>query len=132
MLPPLSTKILYAPVVAASLLAVTGPALGDDAQQRPRSSCAFVDRIYNFKDIDDHTAVIQTSPSRSFKVTFFNSCREMRWALFARVVSRPGICLSRGDKIIVGRHGFQDHCIIDKVEALPPKGQPTPASSTSY
>jgi len=108
-------------------LALAGPALAD-TPPTPKNSCVFVDQIYNFKEIDDYSAIIQTSPSRSYKVTFFNSCREMRWALFARVEARPGICLSKGDKIIVGRNGFGDRCVIDTVEALPPKARITPAS----
>ncbi|MCE9522870.1 MAG: DUF6491 family protein [Alphaproteobacteria bacterium] len=114
----------------AATAAIAGPVLADDASPAPKNSCAFVDRIYNFKEIDDYSAIIQTSPSRSYKVTFFNSCREMRWALFARVEARPGICLSKGDKIIVGRNGFSDRCYIDKVEALPPKARATPASNS--
>mgnify|MGYP003390791770 CR=1 FL=1 len=91
-----------------------------------RHSCAFVNQIYNFKEIDDRTAIIQTSPRRSFRVTFFNNCREMRWAFSARVEARPGICLSAGDKMIFGHNGFQDRCIISSVEPLPRK------TNTSY
>ena len=122
------SKLTRVCLLAAGALAIASPAIADDPSPAPRSSCAFVDRIYNFHEIDDYSAIIQTSPSRSYKVTFFNSCREMRWAIFARVEARPGICLSKGDKIIVGRHGFANRCIVDKVEALPPKAHVTPAS----
>lgn len=120
-------QIVLAAVAAAGL---SVPATAEPSAVPQRTPCAFVSQIYNFKDIDDHTAIVWTSPRRGYKVTFFNSCREMKWALFARVEARPGICLSRGDKIVVGRHGFRDHCIIDKIEALPPKGQPEPAPQT--
>jgi hypothetical protein len=115
-----------ATLVVASILALAGPALADDKPQKPRSSCAFVSQIDSFKEIDDHTAIIQTSPNRRFKVTFFNSCRELRRAIFARVDG--GICLRKGDWIIVGRRGFEERCMIESVEALPPKEQVTPAS----
>ncbi len=115
-------------LAATSILALAGPALAEDAPQKPRSSCAFVSQIDDFKELDDYSAIISTSPSRRYKVTFFNSCREMRWAIFARVDARPGICLSKGDAIVVGRHGFQDRCVIDSIEALPPKARTTPAS----
>src|SRR5215813_9399804 len=108
-------QIMIAAVAAAGL---TGPAAAPQ-----RTPCPFVDQIYNFKDVDDYTAIVWTSPRRGYKLTFFNSCREMKWALFARVEARPGICLSRGDKLVVGRHGFRDHCIIDKIEALSPPGE---------
>ena len=117
---------------AGSVLAFAAPILADDAPQKPRSSCAFVSQIDNFKEIDDYSAIISTSPNRRYKVTFFNSCREMRWAIFARVEARPGICLSKGDAIIVGRHGFRDRCVIDSIEALPPKARATPASQSNY
>ena len=115
-------------LAAASVLALAAPALADDTPKKPRSSCAFVSQIDNFKEIDDYSAIIETSPNRKYKVTFFNSCREMRWAIFARVDARPGICLGKGDAIIVGRNGFQQRCIIDSIEALPPKVKATPAS----
>lgn len=112
--------------VAAAAVVLIGPALADPPK---RSSCAFVRQIDNFKEIDDYTAIIETSPSRRFKVTFVNSCRELRWAHFARVEARPGICLSAGDRIVVGRHGFADRCVIRTIEPLPPKGQAMPTSA---
>lgn len=115
-------------VLAAGLASVSVPAFADDPAPRARSSCAFVRSVNNFKEIDDYSAIIETSPRRRFKVTFFNSCREMRWALFARVEARPGICLSQGDKIIVGRHGFRERCIIKSIEPLPPRNRETKAS----
>jgi len=114
--------------MAAAATLLIGPAIADNPPPQKRSSCAFVRQIDNFKEIDDYTAIIETSPNRRYKVTFVNSCREMRWAHFARVEARPGICLSAGDKIIVGRHGFADRCVIRSIEALPPKGQAAPAA----
>lgn len=116
--------------VAATAAAFIAPATAD-SPPRARSTCAFVSQIYDFKAIDDYTAIIRTSPSRSFKVTFANSCREMKWALFARVEARPGVCLTAGDKIVVGRNGFFDHCFIRTVEALPPRTRDT-ASTEPY
>jgi hypothetical protein len=114
--------------VAATATLLIGPALADNAPARPRSSCAFVRQIDNFKEVDDYTAIIETSPSRRYKVTFVNRCRELKWAHFARVDARPGICLSAGDKIIVGRHGFYDRCVIRSVEALPPRNRTAPTA----
>jgi hypothetical protein len=118
-------------IALAALLAV-GVAAPAVAEQQVAASkgtpCPFVRQIYNFKDVDDRTAIFWTSPRRAYKVTFFNSCRELKWAIFARVEARPGICLSRGDRIVVGRHGFREHCIVDRIEALPPKGEAAPAA----
>src|SRR5262245_12915210 len=120
-------SLLRSAVVAAAAGLLIGPAFADDQPARSRSSCAFVRQIDNFKEIDDYTAIIETSPSRRFKVTFVNRCRELKWAIFARIDARPGICLGVGDKIIVGRHGFQDRCVIRSIEALPPRSRTSPA-----
>ena len=121
------SKFLARAVAASVVLATVGPALAD-TPPAPRP-CPFVSQIDNFKEIDDYSAIIETGPSKRYKVTFINSCREMRWALFARVEARPGVCLTAGDKIVVGRHGFVDRCVISSIEQLPPKA---PASQASY
>jgi hypothetical protein len=118
--------LLVLSAFAATFGSFAAPAVAENTPAR--ASCAFVRQIYNFKEIDDYSAIIQTSPSRRYKVTFYNNCREMRWALFARVEARPGICLSQGDKIIVGRHGLRDRCVIKSVEPLPPRDSTTPAA----
>ena len=125
----LRARIAGAAAVAAAAALTISPVLADQQPAKPRSSCAFVRQIDNFKEIDDYSAIIETSPSRRFKVTFANSCRELRWAHFARVEARPGICLGAGDKIIVGRHGFYDRCFIRSVEALPPMARAVPTSA---
>jgi hypothetical protein len=127
---PKSFAVPLAGVAVAAATLFAGPALADNpASPKPRSSCAFVSQIDNFKEIDDYTAIISTSPNRRYKVTFVNRCREMRWALFARVEARPGNCLTPGDVIVVGRHGFADRCYIRTIEALPPRTGTTPAAS---
>ena len=121
------SPILARAVAASVAITAAGPALADTPPAaRP---CPFVSQIDNFKEIDDYSAIIETGPSKRYKVTFMNSCREMRWALFARVEARPGVCLTTGDKIVVGRHGFVDRCVIQSIEQLPPKA---PASQASY
>jgi hypothetical protein len=53
----------------------------------------------------------------------------MKFAIFAKVESRPGICLSPGDRISFGpRHGIPSTCVVSTVERLPPSGR-TPASN---
>ncbi len=116
----LSVAFAGVAVVAAGAASAIWPQTAD---AQPRPVCPFVSQIDNFKEIDDYSAIIESSPSKRYKVTFFNSCREMRWAHFARIEARPGTCLRTGDKIIVGRHGFYDRCVIKSIEALPPRGQ---------
>ena len=125
----LSTIALIA-AGAATAIAAGMPAAADNGPNQPhkRSSCAFVRSIYNFKEIDDYTAIVQTSPSKRFLVRFANSCRELKWSYTARVESNPGVCLSPGDKIVVGRHGFRERCWIKSIEPLD-RDQPMPVSN---
>ncbi len=123
----------------AIVLSLAGLALGagatwsaDDtkapAEAKP-SSCAFVRSIDYWKPIDDEHAYIYTSPKRKFKVTFFAPCRELKWAIFARLDTRPsaGVCLSVGDTLVFGRgtlfpskrFEFEERCTITAIEAVP-------------
>jgi hypothetical protein len=125
-------------VVLSSLalaLNVSAVAAADDAKP---SSCAFVRSIDGWKPIDETHAYIYTSPRRKFLVTFFAPCRELKWALFARIETRPsaGTCLSVGDTLVFGRGGvlasrrweFEERCVISAIEAVPiDEKEPTPA-----
>lgn len=126
-------------VVVLSLL---GCALGAGAawaaDEAKPSSCAFVRSIDNWKPIDETHAYIYTSPKRKFKVTFFAPCRELKWAIFARLDTRPSssTCLSEGDALVFGRGGvlpskrweFEERCVITKIEAEPlDDKEPVPA-----
>jgi hypothetical protein len=114
-------------VIAIAALALVGPATADDPAKKP-TPCPFVRSIDNFSVVDNYTAIIETGPSHRYKVTFVNSCRELKWAWYARVEARPGICLSKGDVLVVGNNGFVDRCFINSIERLPPKNAQTPAS----
>lgn len=106
----------------------TGGALAGDEPAKP-SSCAFVRSIDYWKPIDETHAIVYTSPRRKYKVTFFAPCRELKWALFARLDTRfnSGICLRDGDTLIFGRGSlfardhfeFEERCTITAVEPLP-------------
>ena len=106
----------------------TAAALADDADKSTPSSCAFVKTIDRWEPIDDENVYLYTSPNRKYKVTFMGKCREMKWALFARLETRPsgGMCLSVADTIIFGhgavgnrRSAFEERCVIKAVEAVP-------------
>ena len=124
--------------VSAVALALGGVAWAEDTKP---SSCAFVRSIDSWKEIDETHAYIYTSPRRKFKVTFFAPCRELKWAIFARLETRPSsaVCLSAGDTLVFGRGGvlpsrrweFEERCTITAIEAQPadePKSEkpPTP------
>ena len=115
--------------IAGALALSAAPALADDA--KPDEGCAFTDRLTSWQDVDNNTIIIKMGVTHRYKVTFINDCREMRNALTARVETRPGICLSAGDRVIFGQqHGFKNICVIQSVEKLPPP--PTPASALSH
>jgi hypothetical protein len=113
---------------ALAAAAMVGPAAADEARKRSPNPCPFVRSIDSFKPVDNYSAIIETSPSRRYLVTFVNSCRELKWAWSARVESRPGLCLRPGDVIVAGRHGFVDRCFIRSITQLPPKNAPAPAA----
>ena len=116
--------------VVVAAVAFTGPAVADDPAKPNSRPCPFVRSIDSFKPIDDRTVIIESGPGRKYLVKFANSCREMKWAWFARVEARPGICLSRGDILVFGDRNFADRCWIDSITQLPPQTQdaPSPAS----
>jgi hypothetical protein len=97
------------------------------------SSCAFVRSIDRWEPIDETHAYIYTSPRRKFKVTFFAPCRELKWALFARLDARPSssTCLSVGDTLVFGRGSllpanrweFEERCTITEIEPIALEGE---------
>ena len=123
------------PILAAASLMLlgTGPALSDNiapSAGAPHQACPFTDRLHSWKDVDSSTAIVEMGVNHRYKVKFVGECREMRYAIFAKVVSRPGICLSAGDRIaFTPRHGIASECVVQSVEALPPPAPLTPASA---
>lgn len=118
-------RVVLLSCAALVLSAGTLPA----AEDSKPSSCAFVRSIDSWKPIDDSHAYIYTSPRRKFKVTFFAPCRELKWAIFARLETRPSssTCLSTGDTLVFGRGSlfpsrrfeFEERCTITAIEAAP-------------
>jgi hypothetical protein len=112
------------------LLLGAAPALAEEPAPH-HNACPFTDRLRHWKDVDNHTAIVEMGVNQRYKVTFIDNCSEMRFAIFAKVESRPGICLSPGDRITFGpRHGIPSTCVISSVEQLPRPGE-TPASAPS-
>lgn len=119
------TRTLFLAALAAAAFAAAAQA--EEEKAKP-SSCAFVRSIDSWKPIDDTHAIITTSPRRKFKVTFFAPCRELKWALFARLDTRPSssTCLSVGDTLVFGRGSllpanrweFEERCTITEIEPI--------------
>lgn len=133
------TRAVVSLAITAAILAGEAQATEEKAQP---SSCAFVRSIDRWEPIDETHAYIFTSPRRKFKVTFFAPCRELKWAIFARLDTRPSssTCLSVGDTLVFGRGSllptnrweFEERCTITAIEAMPldgekPKAETPPA-----
>ena len=117
-------------VLAALSTAAVAPAFADD-QPSHHNACPFTDRLRHWSDVDNHTIIVEMGVNQRYRVTFMNDCREMRFAIFANVISRPGICLSPGDRISFASHsGIPSDCVVQSVDKLPPRGT-TPASAPS-
>lgn len=123
--------------IALSLLALALSASSAPAAEESKpSSCAFVRSIDRWEPIDATHALITTSPRRKFKVTFFAPCRELKWAIFARLDRRAssGTCLSVGDTLIFGRGALipdgrwenEERCTITAIEPVPLEGEKPP------
>jgi hypothetical protein len=116
-------------LLALALSASSVPA----ADESKPSSCAFVRSIDRWEPIDDTHAFIYTSPRRKFKLTFFAPCRELKWALAARLDRRPSssTCLSVGDTLVFGRGSLfpdgrwanEERCTITAIEPIPLDGE---------
>lgn len=119
-------------VSCAALAASAGAVLAAEEPSKP-SSCAFVRSIDKWEAIDAQSAFIYTSPKRKFKVTFVAPCRELKWAIFARIDTRPSsaTCLSAGDTLVFGRGALvpdgrwqnEERCMIKTIEAVPRDGE---------
>lgn len=118
--------------LCAAVASGTGAALAAEEPATP-SSCAFVRSIDKWEAIDAQSAYIYTSPKRKFKVTFIGPCRELKWAIFARIDTRPSsaTCLSVGDTLVFGRGALvpdgrwqnEERCTIKTIEAVPREGE---------
>jgi hypothetical protein len=132
------TRAFVSLALAAALVA--GGAQAAEEKAKP-SSCAFVRSIDRWEPIDETHALIYTSPRRKFKVTFFAPCRELKWAIFARLDTRPSssTCLSVGDTLVFGRGSllptsrweFEERCTITEIEAIPLDGDKPKAEGTT-
>ena len=116
-------------VLSALALALSASAVPAADEPAKPSSCAFVRSIDRWEPIDDTHAFIYTSPRRKFKLTFFTTCRELKWALGARLDRRASssTCLSVGDTLVFGRGTLfpngrwadEERCTITAIEPVP-------------
>src|SRR5882724_4421549 len=99
------------------------PARADDAAPH-QEACPFTDRLSHWKDVNKSTIIVDMGVTHHYKVTFVGDCNESRYAMFAKVRSKPGICLSAGDTITFREphHNFETVCVVQSVEQLPPNG----------
>ena len=107
------------------------PVWADDAKPH-HEGCPFTDRLRQWQDIDNTTAIVEAGVNQRYKITFINDCREMRYAIFAKVQSHS-LCLTPGDRIEFGPpHGIPNTCVVQSIEALPPREPLTPAPTQPH
>jgi hypothetical protein len=106
------------------------------AESGRSANCPIVSSIDSWHEVDEATAIIETSPRQKFRVTFTTPCRDMSSNLFAHIETRHGggICLSPGDTIVFGRgetrahehYEFEERCTIKKIEPVIASGPEIP------
>ena len=122
-----TTRLLPATIaVLLPALSVAAPTAGQSAKP---SSCAVVQTIDSWKDADELTVILETSPRRRYKVTFTAPCPDVKRGFLALIQRLPsaGTCLSPGDSIVFARRvpvshrkfGFDERCAIKTIAALP-------------
>ncbi|MFP3944972.1 MAG: DUF6491 family protein [Alphaproteobacteria bacterium] len=113
----LSAKKFLIPAVTAALAlgswaapsVAADDSAGDEAaaeksEKKRRSSCAFRRNISGFTVIDDEHFVLE-SGARDFLVTLSPGCRHLHFETAIAIKSTPaaGVCVERGDRVIVDR-----------------------------
>jgi hypothetical protein len=112
---------------AGLLMLGAAPALADDVRPH-HDACPFTDRLRHWTDVDNFTAIVEAGVNQRYKITFMNDCREMKYSIFARVQSHS-LCLTPGDSVKFGpRHGIPNTCVVQSIEALPPREPLRPAA----
>jgi hypothetical protein len=90
------------------------------ADTPPQERCPFTDEIQGWQDVDDYTAIVECSGNQRYKVTFLNACRDMQGATAAKFVSRPGIYVTAGDRMIFkSQAGMNGISVIKSIEKAP-------------
>jgi hypothetical protein len=93
----------------------------DTAKKKRRGSCAFRRNLNGFSVIDEKHFVLR-SGTRSFLVTVSPGCRHLDFEMRIAIKSTPaaGLCVERGDRIIVNRF---DTCWIRDIEPVENKAE---------
>lgn len=92
---------------------------GETAKKKKRGGCAFRRAINGFSVIDDEHFVLEAG-SRDFLVTLSPGCHTLNFEMAIAIKSTPsaGICVERGDRVILDNHFT---CWIREIEAVEDK-----------
>jgi hypothetical protein len=118
-------------IVASTLAALlTGPVAAvesSDKGEPQKPTCAWARYIDSFKMIDERTVILEQSPSRRYKATLANRCRDLKFEWRIAVKSHDS-CLRPGDALIVQSPGdFKTRCYIKDIVLLPKQEPDQPA-----
>ena len=125
-----------AAAIAIFLPTFTAAAPTVDESIKP-SSCAMVQSIDSWKDIDESTVILETSPRRRYKVTFIAPCPDVKRGILALIQRSlgAGVCLSPGESINFARQSpvgprnfdYDERCVIKTIAELPVEASDAPA-----
>ena len=130
-----SAKNLLVPALAAAFLFGAVPSLqaspedaapaaeekAEKTKKKKRSSCAFRRNLSGFSVIDEKHFLLE-SGTRDFLVTVSPGCRQLNFEMTIAIKSTPaaGICVERGDRVILNRF---DTCWIRDIEPVENKAE---------
>ncbi len=104
--------------LAGAVLVLSGPIVHAPvaAESEP---CARPRQIDGFRYVDDKTVILEAGPGRKFKVTFRNTCRDLKFATSIGVDGPTSACLRSGDALVLSRDGvIPERCIISTIESV--------------
>lgn len=82
--------------------------------------CAVGDSLTRLYDADEHSAKIETTPGKRFKVEFTNPCPAAREGFPVQLQSRPvNVCIEKGDTLVFFQRDTRMTCRIKTIEPLP-------------
>ncbi len=118
-----------AEILAATMAIQTLPLAAPVIEPGTPPSCAMVQSIDTWTDVDNSTVMLETSPRRRYKVTFNAPCPDVKRAILALIQRAPsaGACLSPGDSIVFARkspagaknYDYDERCVIKTITSQP-------------
>jgi len=106
---------LFIPVLALGLAASAAQANDEDRPRKKERNCIHVSSINGFNPIDRKHLTISAGANKTYLVTLFHRCHELKWSeKIAISASSSWTCSNSRDKIIVDG----ERCLISRIEKV--------------